>query len=150
VLEVGSLSWHGSQAGPVIGYPFPQFQPHLYPCTSCKQDNLGVKVFVTGLVSQSLHWKSFLVTGVGHFRFPCSPLLGVLRLGHPHRVLGVPKSSTFLVHSRDVPPAIPVLSVSTLSLHLPQTGSLLFPFPSPPYTVPFFYPSPQCLFYFPF
>ena len=64
-----SLSWHGSQVGPVIGWSFPQFLLHFYPCTSCKQIKLWVEDLVGTLVSPSFHWKSCLITGGGHFRF---------------------------------------------------------------------------------
>ena len=43
-----SLSWHGSQVGPVIDWSFPQSLLCLYPCTSRRQDELCVEDFVVG------------------------------------------------------------------------------------------------------
>ena len=35
---VGSLLWHGSQTGSVIGWPLPQFLSYLCPSTRCRKD----------------------------------------------------------------------------------------------------------------
>ena len=45
---------------------------HLYPSASCRQDKLCVEGFVAGLMSQSLHWKSYLITEDEWFRL-CIP-----------------------------------------------------------------------------
>jgi hypothetical protein len=68
VSGVGSLSRHGSQTGLVIGWLSPQFLLHLYPYIPCRQDKLYVEDFVSGLVSLTLHWTSFLVAEDGQFR----------------------------------------------------------------------------------
>ena len=56
VSEVGSLSWHWSQAGTIIAWPLPLH--HAYANTSCRQDKLWVEGVVSGVVSQALPWKS--------------------------------------------------------------------------------------------
>jgi hypothetical protein len=75
--EVGSLLWHVSQDGPIIGWPLPQSLHHLfYPSRSWKQGKLQVQGFVTGLVSQSLHMKPCLMRYPIQDLYP--PLLEVL------------------------------------------------------------------------
>lgn len=59
---VGSRSWHGAQAGPVISQPLLQSLCPLYPRISCRQNRLQ---FTAGLVSQSLHLKACLATEDG-------------------------------------------------------------------------------------
>ena len=62
---LGFLSWHGSEVGPVIGWPCPQFLLLLYTCTSRRQKKCGsmfydwVAVIITPL-------KFCLDTGVGY------------------------------------------------------------------------------------
>jgi hypothetical protein len=57
-IRVGSLSWHGSQAGPVIGWLFPHSVPSFTPAHLLNKTNCGSEGVLTELVSQSPHWKS--------------------------------------------------------------------------------------------
>lgn len=89
---LGSLSYHGTQIGPVISWPFFHFLLCLYPYTSYRKEKSWVKELVAGLVSQSFHWKSFPVTGGNPQIFPASYLL----------LLGI-KSRVILIDSWEVP-----------------------------------------------
>lgn len=53
INSVGADSppWHGSQVGPVIGWPFPQSLLHPYPWASCRQGEFWVEGFMGGLMS---------------------------------------------------------------------------------------------------
>lgn len=68
--ELGSLSWHGSLAGSVTGWPFPPFLLHLSPGTSCRQINCGPNILWVSLCPhsfiRSLAWVQ------GYFRFHIS------------------------------------------------------------------------------
>ena len=66
VLGIGVCPWDGSQVGPVIGWPFPQFLIHLVERT-----NFGDKFYVW-VVSLSFHWGSCMDTGGSNFKFHIS------------------------------------------------------------------------------
>jgi hypothetical protein len=51
---VGSLLWDWSHFGSVIAWFFPQSLIHLYPFTSCRQDQFRVEGFVRGLLTSFL------------------------------------------------------------------------------------------------
>lgn len=95
VPGVGSLSWDGSQVGPVNGWLFSQFLLHLYPCISCKWDIFKVEGFVSWLVSSPLHlaWLQEVAGSSSISLISWESQLGSLSVSFP--CLG------FLAHSRD-------------------------------------------------
>lgn len=122
------LPWDGSQVGPVIGWPFPQSQLHLCPCTSCRQDTFCVESFVGGLVSLSLHWGTCLASG-GDSVMLHIPHCQESQLESPSWTpwsLHHPRS---LAHLRDAPLSLPTSS------HSPDPLSAL-PTPDPQITLP--------------
>jgi hypothetical protein len=68
IVRTGSFSWDESQVGLVNGQPFIQSLLHFCTCISFRQEQFGVKSFIGGLVSLSLHWASCLTTRGGLFR----------------------------------------------------------------------------------
>lgn len=68
VSRVGSLSWRGTQGGPVITWPaIPSLSaPSLFPVPLISR-NTVVRRFVSGSVSPPLHWKSCLA--IGRYQF---------------------------------------------------------------------------------
>ena len=98
--EVGSLSWHGSQAGPLIGWPLPQILLHFYLCISLR----------------SFAWLQKMASLDSIFSFARVTLIDT---GSVHCL-------RFLAYPRACLPN-PVVSSSSLSFHPFPTTLLLFP-----------------------
>jgi hypothetical protein len=127
--------------GADIGRLFLQTLLYFCPCASCKQDTFWVESFVSGLLSLSFHWESYLATGSSHFRIHISMLGTSVRIASPH--------PRFLIYARHCPCPKPI-SLLSLMLSLHTIPSTLFHFPSPlpprsllPLTSDF------CFFFFP-
>jgi len=130
----------GLKLGPVIGWPFPQYLLHLYPCIRLAgRTNFGLKDKFCGWVDDPL---LLLEVPPGYMRWPLqspySQLLGVLvGLSHLGVFLGVPHSPICLrsqACSRDNSTPVSILSPS------PLPNSLVFShlFPTPvPFPIPF-------------
>ena len=116
-----TLSWQGSQAEPVIGWPFPQFLLHLNPEYPVVSTNCESKVLWQGWCPNpsigNIDWFQKMAGSDS-----ISPIARKLNQGHPHRFLGVFIVLGFQLISEMSP--IPVVSPSTFFLNLPKTSSL--------------------------
>lgn len=142
-----SFSWHGSQDGLVIGWPFPQFLLLLYPWTSCRQKiNYGLMVLWLGWCPHSsigsLAWlQEMAISG------PILPISRNLSQSTPHWFLGVSIILGFLFVPEMLFPIslfFSVLYPSSFSYFVPLVLLTASPIQFPPSIYP------QCLFYFPF
>lgn len=67
VSRAGSLRWDGYQVGSGVGWLFPHFCSIFIPTHFVGRVNCGLKIFVIGLVSHSLHCESGLGLDSVHF-----------------------------------------------------------------------------------
>lgn len=111
----------------IFGLPFPQSHLYLYPYTSCRQDNFGVKGFIGGLVGVTSR-TAVSTTGGGDFSL-LNPRWWSL-LWSPSSQQCPPNDFCSLSWSPPTPYSHPVLSLHLLQLsilfpHLSEISSIL-------------------------
>ena len=126
VSRVGSISWHGSQAGPVIDCPLSQFLYYLYRRTFIGRTDCGSKVLWLGQCPKrpigSLAWLQEMASSGS-----VSPIARSLSQSHPHRFLGVSVALSFQLIT-EMSPSSSHLSQYSLP---PSSPYLITPVPIP-------------------